>query len=374
MTELDVSGTNAGAHLAFLMQACRSLSASLRVLRVDSLSPVGCGEVESVGYTSTAAGWAYAATYNASFSIEVLRELLEAAPLLTELHCDLHHRCNMDEPLLNAELVGEVLRREGVFSQLRVQRLLCFSDPDAMAEYPGCWEEVFSAAAAHDSLTILSIHAHEDLCSDEREMQALCHAIRSLRLRELRISSCGLLADYFDDDRFTLLIIDACVGHPTLQSINLCGNAADSGLVRRDVGAALGRLVESAQAGKSALERLHLGECCLKDGLLPIFEALGKPGREQPQRGLRKLVVYDNAVPARFCEMILRAVLANASLQKLDFGNTNNPFLQQAMEHPSGWESDESEDEAPEEEGEEDEAEEEYDDEDEGEWEEDEEE
>jgi hypothetical protein len=349
VTELDLSGCNAVAHTELLLRVVRELAGSLRVLRVDSLVPLGCPRAASTGYTSSPHGWAYAATYNESYSIETLRQLLEAAPLLEELHCDLHHRSNKDEPLLNTEQVAEVLAREDVFGPARVHRLLCHSDPDAMAGWFCCFGEVFAAAAAHESITVIELDNHEDFpFGEDEDAEALCAAIRALRLRELRISRCGMFIDCA-----AVRIIDACVGHPTLQKINFCGNAADTDSIRAKLGAALGRLVESAQAGESALTHLHLGECALKKGLLPLFEALGKPGRRDPLAGLRKLVVYDNLVSARHCERIRDCALQNESLSRLDFGHTNNPFLQEAelrLEDCSSDESAEADDEGEEEE------------------------
>lgn len=104
-------------------------------------------------------------------------------------------------------------------------------------------------------------------------------------------------------------LVDALVGHPTLETIELSDTVGDSAEARTLAGAALGRLVA---ANTPALNDLDVSACALgDDGLRPVFAAL--PSKTH----LSFLFATCNGISAAFAPVVLASVTANQSLMYL---------------------------------------------------------
>jgi hypothetical protein len=117
-------------------------------------------------------------------------------------------------------------------------------------------------------------------------------------------------------------LLGALTGHPSLRSLDTCGNRVDPA-DQEDAGAALGALVA---ANAPALISLEISFCALGDaGLGPVLDAL--PSNTH----LRKLNCERNALSdACVRERLLPAVRANAALRKLNAGGTLNQSAAEA--------------------------------------------
>jgi hypothetical protein len=135
-------------------------------------------------------------------------------------------------------------------------------------------------------------------------LAAFCLALRSCKLNSLNLGATHL----FESLPGGLAVIDALVGHPTLQTLLLYWNEA-SQQNRGAVGEALGRLV----AANSALQSLDVDYCRLgDDALRPLFAAVAQSTR------LRELTCTGNDISQRVRpRVVLPAVRSNASLRSL---------------------------------------------------------
>jgi hypothetical protein len=148
-------------------------------------------------------------------------------------------------------------------------------------------------------------------------LPAFCAALQASSIKHLTLRRMHLWHSLPDG----LSVLDAITGHRSLTSFICYGNQLLAAS-RPAVGEALGRLV----AAESRLEHLDLSSCHLGDvGLRPLFEALAG------NRMLSTLVCGNNYI-SRECarNVILPAVRANASLQKLIVGQHDIPGLAKA--------------------------------------------
>jgi hypothetical protein len=123
-------------------------------------------------------------------------------------------------------------------------------------------------------------------------------------------------------------LVDALVGHPSLQTLRLTFDAPDSAAGRAAAGAVLGMLIA---ANAPALHKLDVSNSALRDeGLERIFEAL--PANSH----LRWLDCASSGASEAFVrDELLPAVHANTSLRALNLEGLNWPSARQAEDFVS---------------------------------------
>ena len=153
------------------------------------------------------------------------------------------------------------------------------------------------------------------------DAEAVLHLSAALRANST-LSSLGLMSVSLWDGPAGIDLVDALVGHPTLESVHFedsaVGGDAD---IRALAGAALGRLVA---ANSAHLTSLNVSFCALgDDGLRPLFAAL--PSNTH----LFALTAAHNGISTAFAPVILASVKANQSLRLLHIDgqkqNENDP-------------------------------------------------
>jgi hypothetical protein len=123
-------------------------------------------------------------------------------------------------------------------------------------------------------------------------------------------------------------LVDALVGHPSLQTLRLTFDGPYSAAGRAAAGAALGMLIA---ANTPALHKLDVSNSALRnEGLAPIFEAL--PANTH----LRWLDCASSGASEAFVrDALLPAVHANTSLRTLNLAGLNWPSARQAEDFVS---------------------------------------
>lgn len=157
------------------------------------------------------------------------------------------------------------------------------------------------------SLVFLAVHNNfEPLFTDAANAAPFCSALRASSLATLVLAGVELWAV----PNVGSSIIEALVGHPTMQNLALWCNYVQPA-DRERVGGLLASLVSSPF---SALDALDVACCDLgPHGLKPFFEGLAAPGCR-----LRSLTCDDNDATARFArDCLLPAIKQNASLRYL---------------------------------------------------------
>lgn len=164
---------------------------------------------------------------------------------------------------------------------------------------------LLSAGSALRELHICS--ASRPLFVEREAVVALSAALRGSRLFSLTLSFTSLWAAPEEGS----LILDSLCGHPTLSALSLRGSQARTREARHLSAAACARLLRSSPV----LQTLDLSLLFLKDyAISSIFAAL-------PQSRLRTLRCgYNHVSNGAARDSVLPAVLANQSLQELDFG------------------------------------------------------
>lgn len=167
----------------------------------------------------------------------------------------------------------------------------------------------------HGKLTFLIIRRAVDdnpILFDPANGPALCAALRSnTTIASLVFCNVGL----WNDLEVGESIINALVGHPSIQTLGLSFNRARNG-DRAAVGLSLAKLLSG-----STLRYLSIWSCDLgDDGMRPIVHALGSNTQ------LRTLVCHNNDLTTAFPhEHLLPALAANASLMQLSVDNDQAP-------------------------------------------------
>jgi hypothetical protein len=280
--------------------------------------------------------------------LAVLEALLAAAPRLT--------RCEADV-ICASEQAPRLLRNEPPYGALRVRRLAVdFADDGVEAH--ALLPPLCAAVSAHASLTSLQLH-YVSLAAPAT-LDAVVDAVLASRLHTLDLYDCGLcpastpalvrllrggtlltfhlhfrlldapsaalLADalrennmltelslqyvrlWHDEAAAATTLLGALTGHPSLRSLDCCGN--DAGPNAAAAGAVLGSLIA---ANAPALTELDISYCGLRDaGMAPLISALAA------NTHLRKLPCFGNDTSEAFARnVLLPAVRANTGLRSL---------------------------------------------------------
>lgn len=170
------------------------------------------------------------------------------------------------------------------------------------------------------SLSALTLADCVALFQIEGETTAFCNALRSAKLRTLKLKNTGLGASV----SLFVQLLCACVGHTTLKKLDLSLNRPGNAEKCAAVGHVLALVVDS---GLESLELLH---CDLGDsGLAPLFAGVARSSRL-----LSLKCSYEDVSAACARDVILPAVQANASLRKLHLQNGRTariPEMNQAV-------------------------------------------
>jgi hypothetical protein len=275
----------------------------------------------------------------------MLRRLLAAAPLLRVLECDAVFHNSVALPLFRNEPPFEAVRlrsmtfsrrdddqpndaaalAEAVVSHQTLTRLDAWDVPltgaplDALVQLaisrPFSQCHLNHCGLTGESLPSLTRLLREGSleefgCSSNhvlftgQHVVTFCLALRTCVLKSLALGFTRL----FDSLPDGLAVLDALVGHPTLQTLILNFNSI-SKENKVTVGEALGRLV----AADSALQSLDVSFCHLgDDALRPLFAAVAQSTR------LRELRCTDNDLSLEFAgDVVLPAIRSNVSLRSL---------------------------------------------------------
>lgn len=145
---------------------------------------------------------------------------------------------------------------------------------------------------------------------------AFCTAVRGAALECLILSNVRM---FVNDTGGGVALVAAVTGHRTLRHFDVSKNfvISDNGAV----GDALGSLVAS---NSPSLTSLNLAQCALRDeGLRPLAGAL-------PRNAHLRVLNVDLNSTAAFAPTLLAAVRANASLRRLDAGDSCPALLEAA--------------------------------------------
>ena len=133
----------------------------------------------------------------------------------------------------------------------------------------------------------------------------------------------------WDHEGVGIVLVDALVGHPTLQEISLESNWIHFDDPQNTVGACWARLVA---ANSSSLHTLSFAICLAGDEVLrPVFTALGR------NTFLRTLLLHENTLTDPFArDVVLPSLRANSGLRKivlfdLEHDEESVPYLVKAQ-------------------------------------------
>jgi hypothetical protein len=334
---------------AMLRAASARAGGQLRALDVSECEQLSCEVLFVVARENGASLTELRAWGSFSLSLGALRRLLAAAPLLRMLECDAYgyprwggflsllrneppfeavslraittaRQRAAGQPDDAATLVEAVASHE-TLSQLRLRGVPLNGPPlDALVQlaisrpFSQCHLEYCRMTGESlSSLTrLLRDGSLEDFsCLSNYHMftgqhvAAFCLALRSCKLNSLDLSATR----FFDSLPDGLAVLDALIGHQTLQTLALSSNLP-SEENKRTVGEALGRLV----AADSALQSLNVSSCELgDDGLRPLFAAVA-----QSTRLLKLNCGYNYMISFEFArDVVLPAIRGNVSLMSL---------------------------------------------------------
>lgn len=241
------------------------------------------------------------------FSVDEVTRLARAIhlhPSLQELSID---ETPLDTPVALGALVDAVIShgmtglslalcRLGPHSGTHLARLL--RDAPRLSTLLIDWEDMFNAVSG----------------------PIFAGALRSSSLKILRLDSVHL----WEHEGVGTVLVDALVGHPTVQEISLAHNMIGFDDPQNTVGACLARLVA---ANTPSLHTLSLASSDVgDDALQPVFVAL------EINSSLRMLFVLGNELSEPYVrDVVLPSLRANSALRKIKLvlpGNNEPAFLE----------------------------------------------
>jgi len=279
-----------------------------------------------------------------------IRSILSSALWLTTLQCDVDCSQAGVLPLLRKDPPFHVLRMRSLtvsrhgqrmdaeplmealgvhksLTQLRLTKVavspaaldvlvnLAVARPFTALHFDGCREmqgslPLLARLLREGAIEALSIKRMSSLFTSP-DVADFSEALRDSRLKELSLDECDLLTDFSSDCPPGPALLNALVGHPSLQSLSLANNPL-SAVGDLAIGEALGRLVTA----DSALTSLDVSSCGLgHDGSRPLFAAIARGAR------LRELSCSYNRMNLDFVQDdLLPAVRGNPWLRRLHVG------------------------------------------------------
>ena len=293
-----------------------------------------------------------------------LTALLESAPRLTELRCDV--RCEAAE-------TEALLTNAPPFEPVRLGALCVHCEPeDADGLDEAATAALLTSLAAHPTLSGLKLVAAS--LTAAAPLEALVAATRARSLTYLHLTGCNLTSDslpaltqllaggslrafgignnwqrllegpavgpfaaalaasrlqllsldhleLWSDMRVAAEVLAALHGHPTLATLHLWRNP-----VPPQAQAAAGEALRALLAVPSALRLLDVGSSNLRDGAAGLFAGVAAPGC-----GLHRLLAPQNFISDACARRhVLPAVERNASLRQLSFEQYDTPDLMHA--------------------------------------------
>ena len=161
------------------------------------------------------------------------------------------------------------------------------------------------ARLLRDAPHLSTLLIDDDALIDVASSPVLAAALRASSLSVLRLESVEL----WSHEGVGNVVVDALVGHPTLQEISLAWNAVFFDDLENTTGACLARLVTS---NSPCLHELSLANCRAGDDVLrPIFVALAS------NTFLRTLFMQDNNLSSPFVRDMVPSIRANSTLRRL---------------------------------------------------------
>ena len=172
------------------------------------------------------------------------------------------------------------------------------------------------ARLLRDAPRLLTLFIEGDDLFDAASSPIFAAALRTSSLTDLHLS----FVELWQHDGVGHVLVDALVGHPTLQEISLNLNMIQFRDPLNTVGACLARLVA---ANSPSLHTLSLAHCEAGDAALrPIFAALPS------NTNLRTLLLNGNKLSATFAHnVVLPSARANTALRKLEMVYMGSLYL-----------------------------------------------
>ena len=220
-----------------------------------------------------------------------------------------------EAPLRNIATADALMRR---IAEVRVSNVAFMDCNFVPASLPGLTRLIQAGCLE----TVSIENSRTALFEAGPEFTTFCHALRNSTLQALELRSCGLWRDFAIAGELLVSLL----GHPTLRELDLnydrVGDTDDAKL------AAAGEQLASLITHNTALEKLECyGNYLGQAGLAPIFEALPRSST------LKELTFWHETISREFArDVILPAVRANSSLQKLSFGH-DMPLLELTEAH-----------------------------------------